>query len=248
MLNAFRHLRFSHERGQREPDRRPAVLNAFRHLRFSHLNVQPLRRFPEGAQRLSASEVLAPPAPRPAMPLAKCAQRLSASEVLAPGGDVHETLQTHAVLNAFRHLRFSHRWLRCPPQPALSCAQRLSASEVLARDRFGPVISTTLCAQRLSASEVLALEQVRRPCTGGPCAQRLSASEVLARIGDCAGHRRPEVLNAFRHLRFSHFTPYALVPASKMCAQRLSASEVLAPTGNRATSQTTYACSTPFGI
>ncbi len=47
MLNAFRHLRFSHHRPHVPRCRLRNVLNAFRHLRFSHqaeMSTKPYRR------------------------------------------------------------------------------------------------------------------------------------------------------------------------------------------------------------
>ncbi len=115
----------------RPHDRVDRVLNAFRHQRLSH-NLCPtchrsvhlcstpsgIRGYrthyaaphshpTTGAQRLPASEVIAPPCAPTGGGCARSAQRLPASEVIAPGVPPAPR-GSPRVLNAFRHQRLSH--------------------------------------------------------------------------------------------------------------------------------------------
>ena len=159
------------------------------------------------------------------------AQRLSASTVLSPVSLSQYVRSVAAVLNAFRHQRFSHA---CPMrfcQGSSNCsAQRLSASKVLSHvDRCYERRRRDLGAQRLSASMVLSLDRVA-----------VRAAAILLVLNAFRHQRfshRPDawasvrcgikVLNAFRHQRFSHSKIQAASLQRKSSAQRLSASKVL---------------------
>src|SRR5438093_1428530 len=97
-----------HPRKRAEPHVVPELLNAFGHLMWLHGSSPPPRpSAPRTAQRLSASDVVAPGPTSPRPGSRSPAQRLSASDVVARPHRLGAVVP-RKLLNALRRLMWAH--------------------------------------------------------------------------------------------------------------------------------------------